>query len=342
MEKNIKESSTFSPAASKETLEPLQKIKDFAEEFAQDLTNINNSDDYLICSDFKEINEAVLRLSKEIKVVSDIKGKFTEKINEYLLVSRASFIDEYKRVYKSLLSFNDGFKRDRNLIKTFDISSISLLLSSINSVLLFNDNQTFYSLKRKIILKSTCKFKASFSDVVNLLRSELLFTQTTNEKSRKSAVSWAYRTFLYSVFSENFSREQIAAINRYNKNENKVDFRPFGGVVLCEGDFVYNEVLLCDCVNVREGRNYHMWTHLRRLFDSNKKNNYVNGCKIIVLYAVIKLAESPNDYSAFSFIVNSDVKSIFTKEEVEMIRNYLSENKGISNKDYIKDIYQYL
>ena len=181
--------------------------KDFEEniikKFEDDIKNIFMIQDYLILEDLKECNtliEDIFIKNKEEKLISKNIGSFSIVINtKFLLISKRDLKTIFPKIYNFLLWFSKNIKS----VKSFIFSYIKELLSLINLVLLFNDNITFYSLKKKILLLDIIN-----KDNKDILINEYFFTCMSNKKLRKSAISWDYKYFLFDNFKNDIFTEE--------------------------------------------------------------------------------------------------------------------------------------
>jgi len=299
------------------------KIEDFKKniimKFHEDIKNLYMIRDYIILENLEECNNIISEVfnDKETeKITSQHNGKFSILINKkFLLIAKKdNLISIFGEIYKFLLFLSKNIKNQ----KSFILSNIKELLSLTNLVLLFNDNITFYSLKKKILLLAL-NCKNEIGNINDIISNEYYFTCTTNKKCRKSAISWDYKYFLYINFKNDIfiKEEENNLINSsfiLNLLDNEINI-----IKMKKEDFISNLFILKDLeiineINVAQNRNCHMWAYLRKIYNEMNKYEKI----IILLYSFLVLRKCSFDYSAFSFIVNSKKSQDFplSKEQV--------------------------
>jgi len=328
------------------------KIEDFQKniimKFHEDIENLYMIRDYIILENIEECNKIISEVFNEKeseKITSQHNGKFSILINKkFLLIAKKDIlISIFKEIYKFLLSLTKNI----NDQKSFILSNIKELLSLTNLVLLFNDNITFYSLKKKILLL-VLDNKNEIKNINDILLNEYYFTCTTNKKCRKSAISWDYKYFLYINFKndifikeeENNMLNSCFILNLLN-NEIKI-------IGMKNEDFISNLFILKDLeimneINEAQNRNCHMWAYLRKIYNEMNKQEKI----IILLYSFLTLRKCSFDYSAFTFIVNSKKSQDFplNKEQIVAIIEHMKKVTFIhydEHKCYINNLDKFL
>ena len=216
-------------------------------------------------------------------------------------------------------------------------NNIKKILLLTNLVLIFNDNITFYSFKKKIFL-----FAVNINTIdENYLLNEYYFTHITNKKNRKSAISWDYKYFLIHYFKNKiFPKAQSSSILNLLLEEittislNKEIF------LNKELSFIIKDLSFVNDVNLLNSRNCHMWTYLRKIY--NETNDIEK--TLILLYAFNTLKKCSFDYSSFSFIVNSRENLPLNKEKIKSLIENIKKSKIIkyeNHKCYIDDLEKY-
>ena len=166
------------------------QIEDFEKniiiKFHNDINNLYMIQDYLILENLIECNNIISEIfnnEEEEKIISQNNGNFTILINtKFLLIAKN---DELITIFKIIYNFLLFLSKNIDIQKSFILLYVKELISLINLVLLFNDNHTFYSLKKKLfllIIKSDNKIK----NYKEILLSEYYFICTFNKKHRKS------------------------------------------------------------------------------------------------------------------------------------------------------------
>ena len=323
------------------------QINDFKEniikKYDNDIKNIFMIEDYLIAEDLKECDELIEEIfnkNKEEKLNTKNSGYFSIIINEkFLLISKRDLNIIFSKIYKFLLFIT----KNLDSFKQFIFVYIKELFSLINLVLLFNDNITFYSLKKKILLLNVNK--DYINTIKDILLNEYYFTCLTNKKLRKSAISWDYKYFLFDNFKNNiFTKENFKKNNSeyiFDLLKNELVILGLGKEIIFDNIFIQNDLKIINEINIFQSRNCHMWAYLRKVYNKITKEEKI----IIILYAFIILRKCNFDYSAFSFIVNSKKNMPLNKEQIEKL---ISEIKKVSiikyddHRSYIDNLEKYL
>ena len=318
--------------------------KDFEEniikKFEDDIKNIFMIQDYLILEDLKECNtliEDIFIKNKEEKLISKNIGSFSIVINtKFLLISKRDLKTIFPKIYNFLLWFSKNIKS----AKSFIFSYIKELLSLINLVLLFNDNITFYSLKKKILLLDIIN-----KDNKDILINEYFFTCMSNKKLRKSAISWDYKYFLFDNFKNDILTEERSDKTNseyiYNLLKDELDILGLKKEIIVDNIFIQNDLKIINEINNIQSRNCHMWAYLRKVYNKVNKEEKI----LILLYAFLILRKCSFDYSAFSFIVNSKKNMPLKKEQIEKLISEIKKASIIKydeHKCYIDNLENYL
>ena len=318
--------------------------KDFEEniikKFEDDIKNIFMIQDYLILGDLKECNtliEDIFIKNKEEKLISKNIGSFSIVINtKFLLISKRDLKTIFPKIYNFLLWFSKNIKS----VKSFIFSYIKELLSLINLVLLFNDNITFYSLKKKILLLDIIN-----KDNKDILINEYFFTCMSNKKLRKSAISWDYKYFLFDNFKNDILTEEKSDKTNseyiYNLLKDELDILGLKKEIIVDNIFIQNDLKIINEINNVQSRNCHMWAYLRKVYNKVNKEEKI----LILLYAFLILRKCSFDYSAFSFIVNSKKNMPLKKEQIEKLISEIKKASIIKydeHKCYIDNLENYL
>ena len=123
------------------------------EKYLQDINNIYMIQDYIVLENNEECENMLSEIAKE-EYNDNIsnkktKGAFSFLLDEkYLLISKNDELkNAFKIIHNYLLSINKKIEENKDFILT----NIKSILSLINLDLIFNDNVTFYSLKKKIL-----------------------------------------------------------------------------------------------------------------------------------------------------------------------------------------------
>ena len=307
--------------------------KSIISKYNDDINNIYLIQDYIVL----ESNNDCELLIKDIfnndgeKLVSQKNGKFSILINnKFLLIAKKGELSNiFKIIYKFLLALKNNYNNE--LAKQFISNNIKKILLLINLVLIFNDNITFYSLKKKIFLFSVNKNSINENDLL----SEYYFTHITNKKNRKSAISWDYKNFLIYYFK-----------NKIFTEENKIQNPPILNLLLEEITvislnkeiflnkellFIIKDLSFINDINLLNSRNCHMWAYLRKIYNEGSDNEKI----LILLYAFNILKKCSFDYSAFSFIVNSRKNLPLDKAKIKLLIENAKKSKVIKYEEHI-------
>ena len=319
--------------------------KNIIEKYSEDINNIFMIQDYLILENLKECYQIISEIfnnEEEEKLVNQNKGSFSILINsKFLLIAKMDeLINIFKAIYKFLLSISKEIKP----LKNFILTNIKELLSLINLVLLFNDNITFYSLKKKILLLVINNNNIENKILNQIILSEYYFTCTTNKKCRKSAISWDYKFFLFLNFkkdifnSENIDNKEFIILNLLKNELNIIGIKKeeFYKYV-----FILKDLEMINEINIIQSRNYHLWTYLRKIYNEMNKQEQI----IIILFSFYILRKCSFDYSAFSFLVNSKKNIPLGKDQIEEIIKEMKKTSIIKYDDhkyYIDNLKNYM
>ena len=307
--------------------------------FLQDINNINMIQDYIILESKDECEKMISETFSDNKKLIDKKiGEFSFLIDKkYLLISKNNSLkNNFGVIYSFLLSLSKNIQKNENFL----ISNIKEIFSLINLVLIFNDNITFYSLKKKIILSI---IKNSQNNIDEIILNEYYFTCTTNKKRRKSLISWDYKYFLYENFKNNIHlrRGGDKSFPILNIIKEELNILGIKQDIFYPNEFILNDLEIINEINNIQSRNYHLWTYLRKVFDNENKEGKI----LIILYAFVILRKCSFDYSAFSFIVNMKNKNPLTKEQLKTLIDNLKKSciiKYDEHKCYIDDIDKFI
>jgi len=307
-----------------------KNIIEIFDNFKDDCDNLFIIYDYLILEKKDEIEKYINLLSNEEKINEINKGIFSIKLNKkYLLIIKNDLENIFEKIYNFLLK-NKNFD---NFIFSFDL--IKNIFSFCNLVLIFNDNSTFYSIKKKILIKLLNYIKEK-EKINQIIFSEYSFTSIINKNKRKSCISFHYRFFLLENFKEYLN---INLIN--NLNIQKLQLKNFFNLNNIENNIIFKDLENINLVNLKQNRNYHMWTYLNLLFNSKKTLEFEK--KIILSYSIFLLKLCSWDYSAFSFIINNyyKIKDININLIIdEFNQNFININQD--HKNYILNLIEYL
>ena len=310
------------------------------EKYLQDINNIYMIQDYIVLENNEECENMISEILTENtnNNVSNkmIKGTFSFLLDEkYLLISKNDeFKNIFKIIYNYLLSINKNIEKNKDFI----LINIKSILSLINLVLIFNDNITFYSFKKKLL-------KKEIENINEIILSEYYFTCTKNKKGRKSLISWDYKYFLY----ENFSNKIRLINNNNNTNEyyilnllkDELNLLDIKDNTFYKHSFILKDLELINEINTIQSRNYHMWTYLRKVYNFTDKE----GKKIIILFSFLLIRRCSFDYSAFSFLVNSKKNMPLNDKEIKILIDELKKVTIIKydeHKCYIDDLEKFL
>ena len=307
--------------------------------FLQDINNINMIQDYIILESKDDCEKMISETFDDNKKLIDKKiGEFSFLIDKkYLLISKNNSLkNNFGVIYSFLLSISKNIQKNENFL----ISNIKEIFSLINLVLIFNDNISFYSLKKKILLLI---IKNSQNNIDEIILNEYYFTCTTNKKRRKSLISWDYKYFLYENFKNNIrlQKENNNSFSILNTLKEELDIIGIKEDIFYPNEFILNDLEIINEINNIQSRNYHLWTYLKKVFDNENKEGKI----LIILYAFVTLRKCSFDYSAFSFIVNMKNKNPLTKEQLKLLIDNLKKSciiKYDEHKCYIDDIDKFI
>ena len=291
--------------------------KDIIIKFSQDINNIYMFQDYLILESIDECNKIISEIfnNEEEKITSRDDGSFSILINKkFLLIAKKDVLEIiFTKIYKFLLLLTKNVNGQHSFI----ISYIKELLSLIDLVLFFNDNITFYALKKKILLLIlNNNKKEEIKNINEILLSDFYFTCVTNKKCRKSAISWDYKYFLFYHFKNDiFTKEKNNSYNILNILKKELDIVGLKQEMFLDNIFILKDLEIMNEINIVQSRNYHMWGYLRKIFNEITKEEKI----LILLYAFLTLKKCSFDYSAFCFIVNSKEFLPLEKEQIKAI-----------------------
>ena len=308
--------------------------------FLQDINNINMIQDYIILESIDDCEQLITDIfSDNNNMLTDKKtGEFTILINNnYLLIAKNNSLKNiFSIVYSFALSLTKNIQKNENFI----LNNIKEILSLINLIIIFNDNVTFYSLKKKILL---LLLKNEQNNLDEIILNEYYFTCTTNKKFRKSLISWDYKYFLYEHFESNIhlpkeNNKTFPILNMLKDELNMIEIKED---TFYQNEYILNDLAIINEVNIIQSRNYHLWTYLRKVFDNINKEGKI----LIILYAFLTLRKCSFDYSAFSFIVNTKNKNPLTKEQLKILIDDMKKScfiKYDEHKCYIDDIDKFI
>ena len=307
--------------------------------FLQDINNINMIQDYIILESKDECEKMISETFSDNKKLIDKKiGEFSFLIDKkYLLIAKNNSLkNNFGVIYSFLLSLSKNIQKNENFL----ISNIKEIFSLINLVLIFNDNISFYSLKKKILILI---IKNSQNNIDEIILNEYYFTCTTNKKRRKSLISWDYKYFLYENFKNNIrlQKENNNSFSILNTLKEELDIIGIKEDIFYPNEFILNDLEIINEINNIQSRNYHLWTYLKKVFDNENKEGKI----LIILYAFVTLRKCSFDYSAFSFIVNMKNKNPLTKEQLKLLIGNLKKSciiKYDEHKCYIDDIDKFI
>lgn len=307
--------------------------------FLQDINNINMIQDYIILESKDDCEKMISETFSDNKKLIDKKiGEFSFLIDKkYLLIAKNNSLkNNFGVIYSFLLSLSKNIQKNENFL----ISNIKEIFSLINLVLIFNDNISFYSLKKKILILI---IKNSQNNIDEIILNEYYFTCTTNKKRRKSLISWDYKYFLYENFKNNIhlQKENNNSFSILNTLKEELDIIGIKEDIFYPNEFILNDLEIINEINNIQSRNYHLWTYLKKVFDNENKEGKI----LIILYAFVTLRKCSFDYSAFSFIVNMKNKNPLTKEQLKLLIDNLKKSciiKYDEHKCYIDDIDKFI
>ena len=308
--------------------------------FLQDINNIDMIQDYIILESINDCEQLIIDIfSDNNNMLTDKKaGEFSILINkDYLLIAKNNSLKNiFSIIYSFALSLTKNIQKNENFI----LNNIKDILSLINLILIFNDNVTFYSLKKKILL---LLLKNEQNNLDEIILNEYYFTCTTNKKFRKSLISWDYKYFLYEHFESNIhlpkeNNKTFPILNMLKDELNMIEIKE---ETFYQNEYILNDLAIINEVNIIQSRNYHLWTYLRKVFDNINKEGKI----LIILYAFLTLRKCSFDYSAFSFIVNTKNKNPLTKEQLKILIDDMKKScfiKYDEHKCYIDDIDKFI
>ena len=307
--------------------------------FLQDINNINMIQDYIILESKDDCEKMISETFSDNKKLIDKKiGEFSFLIDKkYLLIAKNNSLkNNFGVIYSFLLSISKNIQKNENFL----ISNIKEIFSLINLVLIFNDNISFYSLKKKILILI---IKNSQNNIDEIILNEYYFTCITNKKRRKSLISWDYKYFLYENFKNNIrlQKENNNSFSILNTLKEELDIIGIKEDIFYPNEFILNDLEIINEINNIQSRNYHLWTYLKKVFDNENKEGKI----LIILYAFVTLRKCSFDYSAFSFIVNMKNKNPLTKEQLKLLIDNLKKSciiKYDEHKCYIDDIDKFI
>ena len=308
--------------------------------FLQDINNINMIQDYIILESIDDCEQLITDIfSDNNNMLTDKKtGEFTILINNnYLLIAKNNSLKNiFSIVYSFALSLTKNIQKNENFI----LNNIKEILSLINLILIFNDNVTFYSLKKKILL---LLLKNEQNNLDEIILNEYYFTCTKNKKCRKSLISWDYKYFIYEHFQSNIHlpKENNKTFSILNMLKDELNMIEIKEDTFYQNEYILNDLAIINEVNIIQSRNYHMWTYLRKVFDNINKEGKI----LIILYAFLTLRKCSFDYSAFSFIVNTKNKNPLKKEQLKILIDDMKKScfiKYDEHKCYIDDIDKFI
>ena len=310
--------------------------------YFQDINNIYMIQDYITLENIKECENMTTEISKENnEIINQEKGTFSFLVDKkYLLIAKNEELKNiFSLIYYYCLSLSKNIHKNENFI----LLNIKEILSLINLILIFNDNVTFYSLKKKIL---SLTLKNEIKNINELVLSEYYFTCTKNKKCRKSLISWDYKYFLYQNFFKD-NNKQIKINNDNNKYnilnllKDELNLLEIKENIFYNNDFILNDLEIINEINNLQSRNYHMWTYSRKVFNDINKEGKI----LILLYAFYLLRKCSFDYSAFCFIVNSKNNFPLNNQQLKIIIEDIKKTSIIKydeHKNYINDIEKFI
>ena len=311
--------------------------------YSKDINNIYNIRDYIILETIQECEKMISDTFQESnntnKEIYMEKGVFSILVDKkYLLISKN---DEFKNIfsiiYKYMLDLTKIISKNENFI----LNNIKEIISLINLILIFNDNITFYSLKKKILLLN---YQKDTKNIDEIIINEYYFTCLKNKNGRKSLISWDYKYFLYKHFKNNLNRikeennKSYLILNLLNDQLNILGLKEN---IFSKSEFIINDLEIINEINITQSRNYHLWTYLRKVYNDTDKEGKI----LILLFAFLLLRKCSFDYSAFSFIINSRQNMPFNNEQLRLLIEYMKKSSIIKydeHKCYIDDIEKFI
>ena len=311
--------------------------------YSKDINNIYNIRDYIILETIQECEKMISDTFQESnntnKEIYKEKGVFSILVDKkYLLISKN---DEFKNIfsiiYKYMLDLTKNISKNENFI----LNNIKEIISLINLILIFNDNITFYSLKKKILLLN---YQKDIKNIDEIIINEYYFTCLKNKNGRKSLISWDYKYFLYKHFKNNLNcikeenNKSYLILNLLNDQLNILGLKEN---IFSKSEFIINDLKIINEINIIQSRNYHLWTYLRKVYNDTDKEGKI----LILLFAFLLLRKCSFDYSAFSFIINSKQNMPFNNEQLRLLIEYMKKSSIIKydeHKCYIDDIEKFI
>ena len=307
--------------------------------FIKDINNINMIQDYIILESIEECEKMTSDTFYDNNKLSDKStGEFSFLIDKkFLLIAKN---DCLKNIFKEIYKFTLYLSKNVQITESFILNNVKEILSIINLILIFNDNITFYSLKKKILLLF---LKNDQKNLDEIILSEYYFTCTKNKKCRKSLISWDYKYFLYENFQSNIhlQKENNKSYSILNLLKEEINLIGIKEGIFYENEFILNDLEINNEINIEQSRNYHMWTYLKKVFDNINKEGKI----LILLFAFLLLRKCSFDYSAFTFIVNTKNKNPLSKEQIKKLIDNLKKScviKYDEHKCYIDDIDKFI
>ena len=322
--------------------------KNIIKKYSKDINNIFMIEDYIILENLEECNTIISEIfnSEGEKIINQNNGAFSILINnKFLLIAKK---DELITIFKTIYHFLLFISKNIDSQKIFILTNLKEILSLINLVLLFNDNITFYALKKKIFLLVTNKINNN--DIIKnlnlIILSEYHFTCITNKKCRKSSISWDYKYFLFHNFKNDiFFKEKNNEYNSeyiiFNLLKNELNIIGINKFIFYNNLFILKDLEIINEININQSRNCHMWAYLRKVYNEENKEGKI----LIILFAFLTLRKCCFDYSAFSFIVNSKNNIPLNKEQIKTLIKETSKNSFTiydDHKCYIDNLEKYL
>ena len=310
--------------------------------FQQDINNIFMIQDYIVLETIKDCEDMILSILKEEntnnKINTKEKGAFSYLVNnKYLLIAKN---DDIKNIFSIIYNFILSLSKNIQGNEIFIINNLKEILSLINLILIFNDNITFYSSKKKILLLT---LKNDIKNKDEIISSEYYFTCITNKKRRKSLISWDYKNFLYNNFKNNI--KHIKLNDKYfhilNLIKDELNIIGIKEKFFYNSEFILNDLEIIDEINTLESRNYHMWTYLRKVYN----NINTEGKILIILYSFHLIRKCSFDYSAFCFLVNSKNNFPLDNGKLKVLIKDMKNNNIIKydeHKCYIDDLEKFI
>ena len=155
--------------------------------YSKDINNIYNIRDYIILETIQECEKMISDTFQESnntnKEIYKEKGVFSILVDKkYLLISKNDELNNiFGIIYKYMLDLTKIISKNENFI----LNNIKEIISLINLILIFNDNITFYSLKKKILLLN---YQKDIKNIDEIIINEYYFTCLKNKNGRKSLI----------------------------------------------------------------------------------------------------------------------------------------------------------